>query len=483
MNNKIFIPALVAILFWAFQVFAQENEKDLDTVIEEDTAVQATKEDRFQISGFIDFQFGYSKLLSNKRVGGFQLNTNKHFSVNNLNLYLKFNISKGWEVFSEIRFLYAPTGLRTAWSDVSDPTSTVLPKKILFYPVDTSYYDNNLVLGKYGSIAIERAYIEWNRYDFAKFRVGHFLTPFGIWNQDHGAPVVTSVRTPIIVAAPIQNVGMPSSQTGGQFLGKTNIPVINTLFEYAVYVSNGNSVSDTVNDQHDNDFAFGGFLNFKFTSLAKITDLDFGGSAYHGKRTYPFYQYTVPTFLMSSTGFIFMNPYLIPSLEKYKIDQMDTIATAHIKIAFNNLPGDSTIVLQGEYLHQWVHEYGMGNLVNASGLVKKPENYLYTTTYGQFEWQFLGWLTPYFRFEYTKITSSDPFWAANLKSMNLYIGGLNFRIIPEVVLKLEYQYVYIDKAKTLWAISDPTNIAGSVIVPFRANANQHVFQASLSAAF
>ncbi|MBN2159854.1 MAG: hypothetical protein JW807_10695 [Spirochaetes bacterium] len=488
-SKRLISLLLAALMLAAFQVYAKDKkgkntEEKMDpTELDEVEEPSLVREQKFHISGFIDFQFQYSMLESNKNPAKIYLKTQKHFTVSNLNLYLKFNVARGWEVFSEIRFLYVPEGMKTPWSDVSDPTVSVLPQKILFYPVDTSFYDNNVVMGKYGSIGIERAYIEWNRHDFAKIRAGHFLSPYGIWSQDHGAPVVTSIRTPVIAAAPVPLIGMPRSQTGLEFLGKVNIPGINTLFEYAIYGTNGNSVDAAVANEHNSGFNYGAFLNFKLPSIQKTTDIDFGGSAYRGERVYPFYQYSVPLFILGPEGFMSMNPYFIPMLDKYKIRQTDTMAMAHLRIAFNNLPADSTIILQGEYLQAWVHEYGLGSLVGLSGFVKRPENYLYYMTYGQFEWQFMGWLTPYFRYEYVQFTSSDTTLTAQGKKFHLFIGGLNIRIIPEVVLKLEYNYTMLYNASNLLAITDPTDIANSKIFPYKTNNNIHQVQASLSVAF
>jgi hypothetical protein len=61
-----------------------------------------------------------------------------------------------------------------------------------------------------GAIVIERAQIDWTHFDAFKVRAGNFLTPFGIWNVDHGTPTLIAVQEPFL----LQYQGIPIRQTG-----------------------------------------------------------------------------------------------------------------------------------------------------------------------------------------------------------------------------------------------------------------------------
>ena len=46
------------------------------------------------------------------------------------------------------------------------------------------------------AIILERAYIQWSKLDWLGVRVGQFLTPYGIWNVDHGTPTLITMFRP-----------------------------------------------------------------------------------------------------------------------------------------------------------------------------------------------------------------------------------------------------------------------------------------------
>ena len=76
---------------------------------------------------------------------------------------------------------------------------------------------NTTVHGPYSQLAyrqdgilIERAYMEWKPADWFGVRAGRFLTPFGIWNEDHGSPVLIGVDYPQFMnfnLVPLQQLG------------------------------------------------------------------------------------------------------------------------------------------------------------------------------------------------------------------------------------------------------------------------------------
>jgi len=128
---------------------------------------------------------------------------------------------------------------------------------------------------RYGALSIERAWMEWSPKDYLNFRVGKFFTPFGIWNVDHGLPVLMTARIPFLLKY------LPETQVGIQTYGTVYLP--HTDLEYAVYVSNGRGYMATLEDGNK-EKSFGGRLNLKFQSKW-FNEFAIGGSGYFGTHT------------------------------------------------------------------------------------------------------------------------------------------------------------------------------------------------------
>ena len=127
-------------------------------------------------------------------------------------------------------------------------------------------------------VNIERAFLEFAPYDFAKFKLGKFLTPYGIWNVDHGAPVLISMRLPFFIQ---ENI-IPQAITGFQFFG--NVPVGSLDVFYHAYIGNKRGVIEDVdNDRSTDEFAGGGRLRIVTPPVADIIEFKLGYSVYYGR--------------------------------------------------------------------------------------------------------------------------------------------------------------------------------------------------------
>ena len=172
-------------------------------------------------------------------------------AVGNLNLYFASQLGAKWRSLAEVRFHYGPF---TGYADHTDSNRNV----------------------SLGGIEIERAHIDYLAHRWFNLRAGQWLTPYGIWNVDHGTPTLIAIRRPYSIGEQL----FPERQTGflaygGDYLGPVKVG-------YQVGVSNGRGPRDSITDLNANkavtarvDLGYGG----------KIGDLKLGGTYYRGKYT------------------------------------------------------------------------------------------------------------------------------------------------------------------------------------------------------
>jgi hypothetical protein len=148
------------------------------------------------------------------------------FLLGNVNFYFDVSPDPDWRSLTEIRFTNLPHGSES-FGLLPDDYSQVDN----FELNQTSPDGRDRVL--LGNIMIERAWIQWQRYSLLNVRVGQWLTPFGIWNVDHGQPVLITVTQPDFQLAQ----AFPPWQTGIMFTGEAPVGDLELL--YSAYVSNG----------------------------------------------------------------------------------------------------------------------------------------------------------------------------------------------------------------------------------------------------
>ncbi len=79
-------------------------------------------------------------------------------------------------------------------------------------------------------------------------RVGIFLTPFGIWNVDHGSPARTMVQPPLMYSSHFG--GFPERQLGIELYGRARTGAVS--WDYHLTVSNGGGPTQLYFDLDDN---------------------------------------------------------------------------------------------------------------------------------------------------------------------------------------------------------------------------------------
>ncbi|HYQ04566.1 MAG TPA: hypothetical protein VER96_38095 [Polyangiaceae bacterium] len=231
-----------------------------DSFSNEDPA-EVEQQRRLDLYGFADLT--YTKLLipeSNPWTRIYY--PSNSFAVGNFNLYLSANLGDRWRALGEVRFMYLPNGATktdTATGEVKRTDTTVLDYAGFEQPIH------------WGAIRIERLWVEHEFSTLFKLQVGAFLTPYGIWNVDHGSPAIVGIRAPLAVVSEL----FPAHQTGIQLYGNAFFDPIEV--GYHVTLSNGRGPVEY--EDFDEDKAIGGRLYLKTDAVGSLT---VGASAYRG---------------------------------------------------------------------------------------------------------------------------------------------------------------------------------------------------------
>jgi hypothetical protein len=226
----------------------------------------AAFDDKLNIYGFADL--GYTGLFySDNPI----VQDTREFAFGNFNIYFAKNLLPKWRAMAEVRFLYTPHGTRN--------------------PVDGSIFNatgddpaNFSRPIQWGGISIERGYVEYDLHELLTVRAGRFLTPYGIWNMDHGSPAIITPSRPYIIGEQY----FPERQTGLDLFGQKYVGDIR--IGYHATVSNGRGTTDAFDDR-DTKLAFGGRLELE---LPLAGTLKLGGSIYGGRATFAPFAPMVP---------------------------------------------------------------------------------------------------------------------------------------------------------------------------------------------
>jgi hypothetical protein len=222
-----------------------------------DPSGAAAFDDKLNLYGFADFGFHGERWGKDMP---FIPNNTKSFALGNLNIYLAKNLTAKARALAEVRFTFLPNGSQ----NLSDGTS-----------FDATANDPNN-FGRpvqWGGIVIERAYAEYDVNEYLTIRGGHWLTPYGIWNIDHGSPVIIATFRPFIIGEQF----FPEHQTGLDLFG--HHATAGYKIGYHLTASNGRGGSEAQLDI-DSKIAFGGRLEVDTPFGAR-----FGGSYYRGRYT------------------------------------------------------------------------------------------------------------------------------------------------------------------------------------------------------
>ncbi|WP_437297881.1 hypothetical protein [Sorangium sp. So ce426] len=242
-----------------------ELEKRLEALEEAQAAPEHDdNKDLFRIYGFVDVGVQRTWVPENSGLAAALPQANAtNFVVGNLNLYLDAQPTDHFRFLGELRFTTAPGG-----SPVQADAAT-LPPGVVGRTTTQPYgtFDSTAIaMGSpttYGGlVSIERAHIDWTRFNLFKVRVGQFFTPIGIYNVDHGSPVLITAAIPYFITSRL----FPTRQTGIMIYGSTFAGPWE--LGYNAYVSNGRN--EDAPFAFDDNRGFGGRLHASYEDPGKM---------------------------------------------------------------------------------------------------------------------------------------------------------------------------------------------------------------------
>lgn len=354
------------------------------------------------LSGFADF--GFSTLFAPEnsfwRASG-TAPARSTFFVGNLNIYLSKQLTETLSTMIEVRFGFLPNGSTTTGFGFGERENT------------TAYdYTDFGRATRWGSIIIQRVYVEWKPDALFGVRGGQFLSPFGVWNVDHGSPVLIPIRRPWSIG-----VGwIPERQTGLELFGRARLSAENVV-GYHLTLSNGKGPISEYADLDANK-AIGGRLYWEFQRWGSLR---LGVSGYYGR-------YTDSTF----------EPQISPMLDGVTATEKVASQYDALTWAFDLTWDLGNLHVQSEWLYnqQAYTKRGRAPRASQAGTIV-PSDVISWGGYGLIGYRF-SWfgVMPFVLIEPVR---GDQ--AYNRADVVAYQFGLNIRPVDMLVLKAVYEHV------------------------------------------
>jgi hypothetical protein len=334
------------------------------------------------------------------------INERINFMVSNVNLFFRSDLSRSFSTIAELRFSHYPHGLE---------------KSVEFQAFDIPYdREETGVPGHFstspqyrlGGVSIERANGTWKINDQLAFTFGRYFTPYGIWNVDHGGPVLIPSAEPFMQTTQV----IPQAQTGLQVFG--SLPFDSAIFDYALTVSNGRGSMDETADW-DNNKALGLRLR------GSLDTADFGA-------------------VLGAYGY--MGRYS-DFMHRMKLGDAGAEFEEVITESYDELAGSVDLTLKYSnvtFMSEWVLNKASVRIKRAPGPAGSPAPKTSQTILSGYA--LLGYdvaphfsedaywsLTPYFMYQYNR--------KGRISRGNVYMAGINYKPDPFVAFKLEHTVV------------------------------------------
>jgi hypothetical protein len=384
-----------------------EIKPDIAAALEEESpgvADSVLSGEALKIYGFGDV--GYRHLLVPEDSPWLvYLNRHPSMFVGHLNFYFDAQLSARWRALAEVRFTYMPQG---GWRTGDDGVVHHGDSRMADYMDFTRDRPVN-------GLMIERAFIEYEAFSFLSVQAGQFLTPYGIWNVDHGSPVIIGVSTPYIVGARL----LPDSQVGLLGYGRVNL-VPDLELSYALGLSNGRTDLIAYEDLDDNK-AVTARLALTYRKLGELT---LGSTFYAGTTT-------------DNTRAVYFENGSPKSREDITYQVKERSYAFDLRWIYDDLHFQAEAIVNERKFTD------VGRPQNGAGLEPDRRN---IGGYALIGYRTpLAGIMPYVKGE----NSPDPALQQLGVDQNvtLFTGGLNYRPVPRVVLKGEYTYGFFRDPK------------------------------------
>jgi hypothetical protein len=392
----------------------QENEAlkfQMDSGDEDLMKQETDKQRELRIYGFMDVQWYKFLIKDDDNQNEGRIHDKNSFGMGHWNLFIEKQLSDHFRVLGEVRFLFQPYGEEISFGSSLGGVTTEYERantKATDW-VDAYYFD-------WGGIAIQRAFIEYKLNDYFGVQVGRFLTPYGVWNVDHASTVVIPAHRPFLSTAEL----VPEAQTGLQFFGRA-LPSGNFFIDYGLTLTNGRGPTTKLYDLDENK-AMGLTLSLTYEGPVSVT---VGSYLYIGE-----YTDTVRNITMD-----------------YQTFQMDwvedtTVNYVEKEMSFSLKFEGGGFTLQGEFVRGLV-EYQKGGRPLYFTNTFTGQDIYYPDYIQQAAYVLAAYrlpvkvidLSPYYVYEY-----QDPPDTAALPIGHNWGGGINWRVTPSVVWKVEGLY-------------------------------------------
>jgi hypothetical protein len=237
--------------------------------------VLAQSDQKFQLYGFADMALTTYFPKDHSMVRNIPLMDERlMFSLDHLNLYQEYRPNNRVRFLTELSFQDKPP----TYTNKNGMTLTIPGMAPMVFNeaslADTNKAQKGIVNYEWGSFSVERAQMSINLNRYFTFTFGKFITPAGIWNVDHGSPVILTVNQPSQYTYreiyPKSQLGIV--ENGTYIIGDADLT-------YSLYVSSGrgNPVIKNVGE-----LAGGGQLRL---GLPVLDECNIGLSGYSGTQT------------------------------------------------------------------------------------------------------------------------------------------------------------------------------------------------------
>jgi len=387
--------------------------------------------DKFQIYGFSDMAITKYFPKENSFIRTIdKMDEKANFSLDHVNLYTAFRPNKHLRFLTELSFQDEPVysqdtaGQRWIWpwgSDTVISVAKLAPKNKV---------QRGIIIYDWGSFSVERALFSVYLNRYINLSVGKFITPAGIWNVDHGSPVIMTISQPTQYSYaqiyPKSQLGI--MEDGKLFIGDADL-------SYSLYLSSGRENQTLYKAK---DLSVGGQLRL---NLPLLDEFNIGFSGYTGR---------VNTKLRYATS-------VIKNIYTFEMEtQISDVSTFVYRE--NVIGGDIRLskwrtTLQAEVNYQHINNH-LKTSNNTSGI-------LATYIIGSVDAVKNEALkvTPYAYYEYVEYLDRQQNPLNNISVMSdgyhKFMGGINFRVFTNYGIKLEYNFT-----RLLLSGSTPEDISG-----------------------